>query len=216
MTLPERMTDRWTRRADPAPGQQALYWHVLMGHYPGVTKLADEARRRLAPFQGLHMTPDHCLHMTMLEVGPVNSVTDDQLQQMTSSATKDLARIAPIAVRLGRVLYHPEAIMLAVTPVDGLAPLRQAAIDAASSLRAASPAPSWTPHITLCYSTSDQPAQPIIEALGTQLPEQEFHVQALSLVIQAGPEREWNWTVVGTASLRGSASDAPTTATASN
>jgi hypothetical protein len=50
--------------------------------------------------------------------------------------------------------------------------------------------------------------------LGTQLPGQEIYIQALSLVIQDGPEREWNWTVVGTANLRGSARDRRTSATA--
>lgn len=213
MTLPEQMTDRWARRADPPPGQHTLYWHVLMGHDAEVTDLANEARQRLAAFDGLHMTPPHRLHMTTLEVGAANTVTSKQLRQMTSSAAKDLARIGPITVRLGKVLYHPEAIMLAVTPAAALAPLRQAAISAAGSLRRKAPLPFWTPHITLCYSTSEQPAQPIIKALGTQLPEREIHVQALSLVIQDGPERQWNWTVVGTAILRGPARGRPTPAT---
>ncbi len=57
MTLPEHMTNRWARRRNPAPGERTLYWHVLMRDYPDVGDLARQARQRLAPFDGLHMTP---------------------------------------------------------------------------------------------------------------------------------------------------------------
>jgi hypothetical protein len=124
VTLPEQMIDRWARRADPAPGQRTLYWYVLMSQYPEVNDLANEARQRLAPFDGLHMTPLDRLHMTTLELGPANAVTSDQLRHMTRNAAEHLARIEPISARLGKVIYHPEAIMLAVTPATDLAPLR--------------------------------------------------------------------------------------------
>ena len=55
--------------------------------------------------------------------------------------------------------------------------------------------------MTLCYSTANQPAQPIIEALGKRLHERDISVSSLSLVIQDGPERDWNWTTVGTISF---------------
>src|SRR5262249_18447471 len=136
-----------------------------------------------------------------LEIGPAIAVTGEQLYQMTTCAADQLARTKPIAIRVGKVLYHSEAIMLAVTPAAALAPLREAAINAASPLRRGAPPHWWTPHITPSHSTADQPAKPIIEALRRQLPEREIHVEALSLVMQDGPEREWNWTVVGSVNL---------------
>jgi hypothetical protein len=59
----------------------------------------------------------------------------------------------------------------------------------------------WRPHVTLCYSTSGQPARPIIDALGMTLPERTITVRRLSLVTQTGSELAWEWTVVGTADL---------------
>ncbi|HUA27724.1 MAG TPA: TauD/TfdA family dioxygenase, partial [Streptosporangiaceae bacterium] len=53
-------------------------------------------------------------------------------------------------------------------------------------------------HITVCYSTARQPAAPLIAALGENLPRCEVHVSALSLIIQRGPERLWDWTTVAT------------------
>jgi hypothetical protein len=56
MTLPEQLSNRWARRRDPEPGEQTLYWHVLMRDHPEVGDLAQESRQQLSPFDGLHMT----------------------------------------------------------------------------------------------------------------------------------------------------------------
>jgi 2'-5' RNA ligase len=155
MTLPDQMTDRWALRADPSPGQRTLYWHVLMREYPQVGELASQARHRLAPFTGLHMTPPEWLHMTTHVAGPADQFTDQQMQRMTEAASGYLADVPPITVSLGKALYHPEAIMLAVTPIGDLTPIRAAALTATNDV--VSPAdeePGWAPHITLCYSNS--------------------------------------------------------------
>lgn len=68
--LPAHMTDRWRHRADQAPGEDIVYWHMLMADYPRVIELAREAQDRLAQFSGLHMTPLERLHMTTLVAGP--------------------------------------------------------------------------------------------------------------------------------------------------
>ncbi len=105
------------------------------------------------------------------------------------------------------MIYHPEAIMLAVTPAENLAPIREA-VQAATNAAANSVTDSesgWTPHVTLCYSTADQPAEPIITALGKQLPARQITIDAVSFVIQDGPERAWNWTTVGTIRLHAAA-----------
>ncbi len=207
MTLPDQMTDRWARRADPSRGQRTLYWHVLMRDYPQVGELASQARQLLAPFTGLHMTPPEWLHMTTHVAGPADQFSDHQMQQMTAVASDYLAGVPPVTVSLGKILYHPEAIMLAVAPVGDLTPIRAAVLAATNAV--VSPAdgeePGWTPHITLCYSTAQQPAQPVIAALGKQLPERQIDIDAVGLVIQDGPERDWNWTTVGTIRLHATA-----------
>lgn len=121
---------------------------------------------------------------------------------MTTTATEYLGDIAAITVSVGQVLYHPEAIMLAVTPAEALAPLRAAALAAmGTSTSGRRDTAACMPHVTLCYSTSEQPAQPILDALGIRLPERHFEISTLSLVIQDGPERAWDWTTVGTVHL---------------
>lgn len=202
MMLPVRMADRWLSRREDGRGQGTVYWHMLMRDQPDVISLAREGQRRLAPFAaGLHMTPLEWLHMTTLVAGPAGALTPDDLDQMAITAQQLLAGVAPIAVTVGRILYHPEAIMLAASPAEALMPIRNAAIEATRQVTAIDPGSAWTPHATICYSTADQAAQPLIGALGMMLPEREIRVCALNLVVQHGPERDWNWTIERTVNL---------------
>jgi hypothetical protein len=57
------------------------------------------------------------------------------------------------------------------------------------------------PHMTVAYSTTAQPAKPIIDAMGRSVGEHWATIDALSLVIQWGPERLWEWEPVGTIAL---------------
>jgi hypothetical protein len=124
---------------------------------------------------------------------------------MTRAAASLLAEMPPVTITLGRVLYHPEAIMLALrTPRRSSPSATQPCkphdwplvFRRPIQLRRAGP-----PHITICYSTSDRPAQPLIDALGLQLPSCDIQVGALSVVIQYGPKRTWNWSVIDTVHL---------------
>ncbi len=185
MSLPDQMTDRWQDRPEPPPGEGVVSWHMLMHDYPRVVDLARQAQQRLAGFDGLHMTPLRWLHVTTLLVGPAADISPDKLRQMTQTAADLLATTPPAAVTLGQVLYHPEAIMLAVTPAETLTAIYDAARRATHQVTGAH-APDgqparWRPHVTICYSMSSQPAKPIIDALGARLPGCDIDIDALSL-----------------------------------
>jgi 2'-5' RNA ligase len=204
-TLPAQMRDRWQHRVDPAPGEGTVYWHMPMHGYPQVVDLARDAQQRLAPFGGLHMTPLERLHMTTMVAGPAASFSGAQLDQMAATATSLLASMPPVTVTLGRILYHPEAIMFSVSPGKALIPVRQAAL-MATRLVTGQDAPhedpdNWIPHITVCYSTAHQPAAPLIAALGESFPRCDIQIGALSLIIQQGPERRWDWDTIATIRL---------------
>ena len=163
MSLPDQMTDRWQNRPEPPPGEGVVSWHMLMRDYPRVVDLARQAQQRLAGFDGLHMTPLAWLHVTTLLAGPAADFPPDKLRQMTETAADLLATTNPAAVSLGQVLYHPEAIMLCVTPDEALTAIYDATCSATHQVAGAH-APGgqparWRPHITICYSTSSQPAK---------------------------------------------------------
>jgi len=206
MPVPDETRDRWSNRAEPDSGMGAVYWHILFRDYPAVRATVAKAQAQLAPFRDLHMTPEKWLHATALVAGTTEDISSKDLELMLSRAQQHLHATQPISVTVSRVLYHPEAIMLAFSPEGALDPIHHAVRQATLAVtgRAGSvtgPAARWTPHMTICYSTGKQPMAPIATALGREVPRCDVTVRAVSLVIQWGPERLWNWQPVGTASL---------------
>jgi 2'-5' RNA ligase len=119
---------------------------------------------------------------------------------MITRAQAALARTPPVTVTLRRLLYHPEAIALSVSPASALAPILAAAHAATRGVPGADAAEDdreeeWAPHLTLCYSTTEQPAAPVIAALGKTLSAREVTIREMSLVVQQGPEPLWNWRI---------------------
>jgi 2'-5' RNA ligase len=205
--LPAQFSDRWGDRRGTPLYDDAVCWHLLLGGRAEVRALATEAQQRLGRFSALHMTPQRWLHMTVLRAGPAASITQEAMEVMLARAGEILAGIPPVTVTLGRILYHPEAISLGVSSAGALAPVLKAAQAATCEVTGTSGSGNsgeeWTPHLTLCYSTGEQPAAPVIAALGRALPPCAVTIDQLSLVVQNGLEQLWDWRVAGTARLQG-------------
>ncbi|WP_202638837.1 2'-5' RNA ligase family protein [Bailinhaonella thermotolerans] len=194
MSLPEQMTDRWKHRPQPSPDR--LYWHVLLRDNPQVRALAREGQERLTAFPGMHLVPPEWLHLTTLIAGPAQEIDSNQRARMIERTRDLLTQVPPAPVTLGRILYHPEAIALAVRPAEALLPILHAVQDAtrhATGREGVLDTEPWLPHVTLAYSTADQPAAPVIAALGRHLPGCDIVIDTISLVLQEGDERLWNW-----------------------
>jgi 2'-5' RNA ligase len=204
--LPARFTGRWDNPSRPSY-EDAVCWHLLLGGHAAVQAVAGVARQRLAGLTGLHMTPPEWLHVTVQRVGTADLVTQGDMIQMLAMAQARLARTAPVTVTLRRIIYHPEAIVLSVSPASVLAPVLTAARTATRDILGVNAGDGeedeWAPHLTLCYSTVQQPTAPVIAELGKTLPASEVTISEMSLVIQDGPEELWNWRVAGSARLAG-------------
>ncbi|MEU8060366.1 2'-5' RNA ligase family protein [Microbispora bryophytorum] len=145
--------------------------------------------------------PYEWLHLTTLVVGLTDEVTEKQLTALIAEARKRLADVRPATVTLGRVLYHPEAIALEARPAGALAPMLDAvrtATRAATGREGILGTDPWIPHVTVAYSSAEQPAEPVIAALGRHLPDCEVTVDHISLVVQDGPENLWDWRPMAT------------------
>lgn len=156
MSLPQQFINRWPDRPGPSPFQDSVCWHLLVGDQPPVRTVARQMQQRLAEFNGLHMTPMRWLHITVLRAGSITEITEDYLKEMLSRARLLLSGIQPVAVTFRRVLYHPEAIALGISPAGALNEVFTAAQTVTQEVtgNTGSAASSWTPHLTLCYSTS--------------------------------------------------------------
>jgi 2'-5' RNA ligase len=196
--LPVRMEDHWRLAPGSDPGRARLMWFMTVGNYPQVAELARLGQQRLAGLDGLDLVPRQWLHLTTLIAGYADEITPDQIRVMVDQARRLLARTPPVTITLGRVLYHPRAIMLGVGPPGALDPVLRAAQEAARTATGRDGelhSEPWTPHITLAYSNTVRPAAPVIDALGRDLPSQQAAVTSISLVSQS-PEQLWTWHLV--------------------
>lgn len=193
------MTNRWESRAEPKPAQGRLYWHILFRNQPQVAALASMGQEKLAGLHGLHFTPREWLHITTMVPGLAEQFTSSQIENMIDRARRLLSHFPSIQITLGKVFYHPEAIVLSVEPSHPLYSLRKKIWQATSlgtSTGEELDCRLWVPHITLAYSIANQPASPIIDALGRELPACKATVDSICLVNQAGAERQWNWRIL--------------------
>jgi 2'-5' RNA ligase len=195
MPLPTQMADHWWRRPGRVPGRMLYHWHMLFHDQPEVQRLARLGQRKLDGLPELDMVPIDWLHLTMLIAGFADEVTDDQVTAMTAEARASLPTLAPVPVTLGRVVYHPEAVVLAVEPLDALSGVLQAvrASTLAAGIDGHTDTEPWLPHISIAYSHGCGPAAPVIAALGRRLPETRITVSSVSLVAQTQAGRSWQW-----------------------
>ncbi|HYW25287.1 MAG TPA: 2'-5' RNA ligase family protein [Terriglobales bacterium] len=193
--LPTELSSHWWQRPGRYPGREQYHWHMLFHDQPAVRELAAGAQERLTGFAGLDAVPPPWLHLTTYVVGFVDEVSDQRVEAMVGEAGRLLARVAPIPVRLGRILYHPEAVMLAIEPLGALEPVLEAVLAATAfaGCEGHTDTDPWVPHVSVAYSSGTGPAAPIIEALGTRLPEVQVTLRTVSLVAQTQVGHSWQW-----------------------
>jgi 2'-5' RNA ligase len=201
--LPAQMADHWRPKPGRRPGRPRYHWHMLFHDQPEVRRLAAAAQGKLAGLSGLDLVAEQWLHLTTFAIGYADEVPEASLDVMAAAAGQALAAVAPIPVTLGRIVYYPEAVVLAVDPPGALQPVLDAVTAAtlAGGREGRTSTSPWRPHVTVAYSHGTGPAGPVIAALGHRLPSTEITIKSVSLVAQTQVARSWQWQTVAEAHL---------------
>lgn len=205
--LPTQMADHWWQRPGRTPGRELYHWHVLFHDQPEVRELAAMAQGRLAGLPGLDMVPVEWLHLTTYIDGFADEVSGDSVEAMVSEACRLLAAVPPIGVSLGRIYYHPQAVVLPIEPIRALDPVLDAVRGATrfAGCDGHTDTDPWLPHVSVAYSNRSGPAAPVIAALGRRLPSIQVAIGSVSLVAQTQVGRSWQWRPVAEVALTGGA-----------
>ena len=200
--LPTRMSDHWWWRPGIKPGRDLLVWHITFDDASHVRTLAETAQKPLRPLAGLDLVPLDWLHMTTLIVGHRDEIDPANVEKMTTAAQETLGGIQPITVELGKVWFHPEAVMLSPHPAESLAPIYEHIRQAAAHAIPEDDIPAqWLPHMSIAYSNSDGPAAPVVEALTPRPRPVSWTAQAVHLVAQRRHGHSYRWERLATALL---------------
>jgi 2'-5' RNA ligase len=193
--LPEETANHWWQRPGRTPGRELYHWHMLFHDRPAVRDLAARAQERLAGMPGLDMVPLQWLHVTTYIAPFVDEMSEDQVTAMVERARCSLNNVAPIPVTLGRILYHPQAITLAIEPFRALDPVLDAVRAAVHSVGCEGHTDTnpWMPHVSVAYCNTSGPYAPIIASLGRRLPSVDVKIASVSLVAQAQVGHTWQW-----------------------
>lgn len=194
--FPESMSDHWWWRPGVRPGRRLLVWHILLDEQPEVHDLVRQCQDKLAGLDGLDVIPAEWLHLTTQIVGFDDEITDAEVEAMTAGVAERLAGLAPIAVELGKVWLHSEAVMLGIRPPRGLDPVRAAvreSVAAAVRVHQLDDEPDWTPHISVAYSNADRPARHVIKALELRPDPKPLRVGQVHLVAQERVGHLYRW-----------------------
>jgi 2'-5' RNA ligase len=197
--LPDRMSDHWWWRPGVRPGRRLLVWHILLDDQPEIRDLVRQCQNKLAGLDGLDLIPTQWLHMTTQIVGFADEIPGQQIEAMINTTAERLTDLNPIQVEIGKIWFHPEAVMLTIRPARALDPVRSAIRDAVAatvSRHQLADEPDWTPHISVAYSNATSPAAPIIAAFGTPPRLRPMTVGHVHLVTQERAGHLYRWDTI--------------------
>jgi 2'-5' RNA ligase len=207
--LPTKMANHWWQRPGRHPGRLLYQWHLAFHDQPQMHKLVDMAQSRIKNFPGLDMVDVQLLHLTTYIVGFADEISQSTVDEMVAGTRQRLTTVAPIPITIGRIGYHPQAVTILVEPPDALTPVLDAVRDAATAAgcHGHTDTDPWRPHISIAYSHTDDPAAPIIAALGRSLPQTQITIKSISLVSQTQVGHSWQWKPVVEVLLGGAGFD---------
>jgi 2'-5' RNA ligase len=200
------MADHWWWRPGWQPGRHMYTWHFTFDGQQAVYDLAAIYQERLAGLAALDMVPARWLHLTTQGVGFADEVSDDEVSAIVGAATERLTGIGPQRVVLGPARVTPEAILLGVTPADGLTAIRTRLREVISSVLGPSrlmEQVEWTAHVTVAYSNGTAPSAPYSAALDGGATAESL-ISDVQLIVLNRDQQMYEWTTRAAVCLAGS------------
>jgi 2'-5' RNA ligase len=195
----EQMRDHWWWRPGWRVGRSFYAWHITFTDQPAAAQLVADYAPVLAQLPQLEPVPLEWLHLTMQGIGFTDEVDRAEVDRIVDAAHKRCAELEPFAVTIGPARVDPETIQMPVRPAESVGAVRQAIRSAIGDVWGAEnvpePAGGYRPHVSLGYSNSSGPAEPIAEALerhGERIA--EVTVSAVSLIDLNRDQRAYEWT----------------------
>ncbi|MGH8965480.1 MAG: 2'-5' RNA ligase family protein [Actinomycetes bacterium] len=199
----EPMRDHWWWRPGWRVGRSFYTWHVTFADQSAVARLVADYAPLLERFPQLDPVPLRWLHLTMQGIGFTDEVDHADIDGIVDAARRHCTELEPFIVTIGPARVDPESMQVPVGPVTPLAALRdtvRAAIGVVlSTERVPEEAGGYRPHVSLGYSNSPGPAEPIADALARH--GQHTTEVTVSLINLNRDHKTYEWAEIATVPL---------------
>ncbi|WP_274912521.1 2'-5' RNA ligase family protein [Streptomyces sp. WZ-12] len=164
-----RMANHWWWRPGWNVGRRFYTWHLTFADQPDVHRYVGAHRDALAHLPGLDPIPNRWLHLTMQGLGFTDDVDERDVQAVVDAARPRLAALPPLHLTLSQVLVSPEAVVIPAHPAHDVAAVRRALRAAIAEVWPTVPEAEddFRPHVSVAYSNTDAPAQPVSQAMSS-------------------------------------------------
>lgn len=192
------LQDHWWWRPGWREGRHFYACHFTFTDQPALHDLVAEYQRSLSDIDGLDLIPQRWLHLTTLEIGPMDSIDDSSAEQLRKVAGELLADVDTPTVTFHRPVVRKEAIYLPAEPAEGIDLVRRAIGKAVASVlgrkRLKEPA-NFRPHVSIAYSNRAQPAEPIVDRIRrTEVEPATLSLRRIDLLDYHRDRRMYEWT----------------------
>jgi 2'-5' RNA ligase len=204
-TQTETMRNHWWWRPGWNVGRRFYTWHLTFDGQDDVHRLAAEYRSALAPLgDALTPIPDRWLHLTMQGIGFVGETKEQDLNAIVDAARIRLAAIPAFDVHIGPEVLDPEAVLLHVHPDGPVRTVRNTIREAIGDVLDEVPenAEGFTPHVSVAYSATDGPAEPIAQILASlALTPAQARITTAELIVIHRDNKMYEWEPFATVPL---------------
>jgi hypothetical protein len=192
--------DHWGWRPGWKVGRSFYTWHVTFADQPHVLEFAASYASVVERLPMLDHIPLHWLHLTMQGVAFTDEVDQSDVDEIVTATHARCAGLDPFSVTLGPAEVAAEALKLPARPVELLirvrSTVRQAIADVWGSERVPRAADGWIPPVSLAYSNTDGPAEPIFQARNPSEADHRVRVSAVPLIDVNRDQKMYQWTEV--------------------
>ena len=201
--LPQ-LTNHWYWRPGWRADRQFYTWHLTFENQPQLHHLVTDLQRQLA-LPGLDLVPLDGLHLTMQGLGFTDEITDADIEAIVAETRQRSAKLPPLELSLGPVDPDAEGVGLLVRPWDRVEHLRATIRDAIGAVWPTVPEPAqrFRPHVTIAYSGSPAPIEPIRARLAElrDHPPVQVTIRQVPLIALRRENRTYRWATVATVPL---------------
>lgn len=202
----EPMRDHWWWRPGWRVGRSFYTWHITLGDQPGMQGFVADYAPVLARLPQLDPVPARWLHLTLQGLGFTDEVDPGDVDQIVAATRKRCAELEPFTVTIGPAHVDPETIQAPAKPLEPLAELRlaiRAAIgDVWGQDNVPEPEAGFRAHVSLGYSNTAGPAEPVAAALRVQGGHTaEAVVSSVSLIDLNRDRKAYEWTEIASVEL---------------